>query len=409
MYDLLKAKNAALAGETLEFAAELVRTPSPSYQEAGVADLVERKMKEMGYDRVLRDESGNVVGLLYGREAEPALLLNAHMDTAAPGPQSGWNEAACSGRRAGGVLHGLGASDCKGGLAAQVFAGALLKRALLPLRGTLVVAATVAEEAGGSSGVRALVAKTLPELEVKPMGAILADPTDLGLYYGHDGWIEMDVRIDGANPFQVHDAAGLVRGGFTARNRLAGASGPQEFQSVLPPVFEERTGSRCAVLRVVRRLLPSEHESDVLDEMTQSVSTLAHSAGPVAVEVTVRKEQQRLYTGRMTTVRHVTHAWASDPFHPLMERSRQALAAAGCGVRPGKWTLGRLGMGTAGSALIHEFAVPTIGYGPGDETKCHAPNESVSEAQIVEATYATAAIAHAMVGVPVCGWTSDEI
>ena len=163
------------------------------------------------------------------------------------------------------------------------------------------------------------------------------------------------------------------------------------------------------MIRIVRRLLPKESENDVLSEMRRSVGVLARSAGSVAVQVAVRTENQRLYTGQVTEVRHVTHAWAADPFHPLMERSRQALAAAGCPVRPGKWILGRLGMGTAGGVLLDEFSIPTIGYGPGVETKCHTPNESVSEARIVEAVYGTAAIAHALIGVPVCGWTSDEI
>jgi acetylornithine deacetylase/succinyl-diaminopimelate desuccinylase-like protein len=277
------------------------------------------------------------------------------------------------------------------------------------LRGTLVVAATVAEETGGSPGVRTLVGETLRDLELKPTHAVLCDPTDLGLYYGHDGWIEMDVRVQGSNPFHVRDAAQAILGGLEDGRRSLGAGETAEFQSLLPPASEELAGASSTMIRIVRRLLPTESENDVLSETRRSVGVLARSAGSVAVQVAVRTENQRLYTGQMTAVRHVTHAWATDPFHPLMERSRQALAAAGCAVRPGKWVLGRLGMGTAGGVLLDEFSIPTIGYGPGVETKCHAPNETVSEARIIAAVYGTAAIAHALVGVPVCGWTSEEI
>ncbi len=66
-------------------------------------------------------------------------------------------------------------------------------------------------------------------------------------------------------------------------------------------------------------------------------------------------------------------------------------------------------MGTAGGVLVNQFHVPAIGYGPGSEDTCHVPNESVSVARVREAIYGTAAMAHSLVGVPVCGWTIDEI
>ena len=153
MYRLLRAKNSGLKGAVIDFAKELVQTPSTSLQESDVADRVERQMKEIGYDKVFRDDAGNVVGILFGQEAEPTVLLCSHMDTVPPGSEAAWHDSPYSGKIDSGRLHGRGAADCKAGLAAQVFAGALLKRSLLPLRGTLVVAATVAEENGLSVGV----------------------------------------------------------------------------------------------------------------------------------------------------------------------------------------------------------------------------------------------------------------
>jgi acetylornithine deacetylase/succinyl-diaminopimelate desuccinylase-like protein len=284
--------------------------------------------------------------------------------------------------------------------------GDLIKRSLLPLKGNLVVAATVAEENGRSIGVRTLMEKTLPQLKIKPTYAILGEPTNLGLYYGHDGWIEMDICIRGANPFQVDDAASAIFEDLrSARNSDGGAEG----LSLRRPRFEDEGGIRRATIGLERRLIGDDAADEVLGRVRHEATLVAQSVGAVAVEVAVRQDTQRLYTGRTTMVRHVAHAWTTDPFHPLMERARQALGAAGCQVRPGKFQLGRMGMGTAGSVLVDQFQVPAIAYGPGDETVAHTADEYVKTDSVVEAVYGTAAIVHSLVGIPVFGWTSDEI
>ena len=50
-----------------------------------MAELVADRMQTLGYDRVLTDEFGNVVGVLYGRQGQPSLILSSHMDTADAG------------------------------------------------------------------------------------------------------------------------------------------------------------------------------------------------------------------------------------------------------------------------------------------------------------------------------------
>ena len=409
MYRMLRDKNEGLKAAVVAFAQELVKTPSPSFEEAKVAGMVEAKMREVGYDTVVRDEAGNVVGVLFGREAEPTVLLNCHMDTVKPKDEAKWQGTPYSGRIADGRLHGLGAADCKGGLAAQVFVGALLKRSLLPLKGNLVVAATVGQERGHSVGVRALLQKTLPELKLKPTYAILGEPTGLGLYYGHDGWVEVEIRVEGANPFHVDDAARAILNDFDSTYRETRQTEPCEAVAMGQPQFEDVKGMRAATIRMARRLRMSEDVGDVVSQIKHNASLVAQPNGAFAVEVAVRQQNQKLYTGRTMLVHHVTHAWATDPFHPLVERSRQALAAAGLEARPGRWQLDRLGMGTAGSTLLKDFQVPTIGYGPGTEPAAHACNEFVEVEKVVEAVYGTTAVVHGLVGIPVFGWTMDEV
>jgi len=63
----------------IEFARELVRVRSYSGEEEGVARLVEAKMKELGYDEVFIDGTGNVVGRIGG--GVRSVLFDSHMDT----------------------------------------------------------------------------------------------------------------------------------------------------------------------------------------------------------------------------------------------------------------------------------------------------------------------------------------
>ena len=111
-------------------------------------------MRALDFDSVTTDGFGNVVGVSRGGRW-PQSVLASHLDTVAPGDEASWPGSPWSGRIEHGKLHGLGAADCKGGLAAQVFAAGLLKRSLLPLRGKGIVAATVAKRTASPSACAA--------------------------------------------------------------------------------------------------------------------------------------------------------------------------------------------------------------------------------------------------------------
>ncbi len=408
MYPMLRDKLSGLHDATIDFARRLIATRSLSLQEAKAAELVESTLRELGYHKAFRDEFGNVIGLLAPVQPGPNLVLNCHLDTISPVTETA---AEGSGLLENGRLYGLGAADCKGGLAAQVFAGALLKHCLLPFKGNLILAASTAEKNGLSLGLRGLIETTLPDLGLKPDFVILGEPTNLGLYYGHDGWVELDVRLQSLNPFSVDDATNAIIsdfGGYRQPCRMPVSQ--REMFNLSAPSFTTRHENRSVSLRLARRMELADELATVVEEVKDNLTQLVgRAAGEVAVEVAVRAARHRLYTGKAQMVRHVCKAWAIDPFHPMLDRARQALEAAGCPVKLAKWQLGRLGMGTAGSVLVNEFNIPAIGYGPGLETQAHAPGEWVASDNIIAAVYGTAAIAHSLVGIPVCGWTSDDI
>lgn len=396
MYQRLSAECEGLRDAVTDFARKLILTPSPSLSESKVAGLVKRKMKKLHYDNAFLDDFGNVVGFILGRGQGPTLVLITHMDTA---PSSSGNLAQeIPMTTANGRLTGPGAADCKGGLAAQVFAGGLLKRSLLPLEGNLVVAATVAEESGSSLGVKGLIEKTLPELGITPTYAILGAPTDLGLYYGYDGWVAVEITVTGEDSFQVN----LVKS--TILDDLLGAMGGTRIEDraetiVVHEISRHQTGEHYrATIEVGRRLRSGEAVADALDQLEHQASPIAHFFGGVSVSAQVA---QKVLASSTAVVQKGTPPWYTDPFHPLLKQACHALAAIGSKVHLGKWRLDRRCLGSAGSVLTNKYHLPTIGYGPGREETAHTGDEYVEIDNIRKALFGTAVIAYDLIGIPV--------
>jgi acetylornithine deacetylase/succinyl-diaminopimelate desuccinylase-like protein len=247
----------------------------------------------------------------------------------------------------------------------------------------------------------------LPALDLKPTYAILGEPTNNGIYYGHDGWIQIEVAVRGANRFQVNDAATAIYDDLCQTQGGAGAQSGIESFAIHGPHYADQDGLRRAEIELERRLGPGDDAERVIGQIRHDAELATRGATAVALEV--RPKQVARTLGAMTTqVSCVVDAWSTDPFCPLVERARHALGAAGLEARPGKWQLGRLGSGTAGSTLVRRYGIPTIGYGPGDDALAHAPNEHMVLARLEEAVLGTASIVHALCGVPVFGWTTDD-
>ncbi len=404
MYSILESKNQLLKAEAVRLTQQLVQIPSTSGDEKEVADLVAQQMQAVGFDKVLRDELGNVVGILRGREDSPTLMLNAHMDTAELAEDTA-QDLLEPGSIKEDRLYGPGASDCKSGIAACLYAVKLLKRSMLPLRGNLIFAATTAEELGDSVGVRHLMKHTLPAAGLSPDFVILAEPTDLGLYCGHDGWMQVEVRVEGADREQVRDAAMFVYNGLSAKSARDNSRIGFGCFEVHPPKFEKDS----ATVVINERLPIAVQPEQFLENLRHEVKQLVTDAGHVTVNVGIAQKRLPHFTGRVTPVHRVVNAWNTDPNSQLVEQSRRALDAAGAPAPVDRWQLGMFGTGTAGGVFANEFMIPTIGYGPGDEQVIHSPGEYVLTGNIEKAMYGLSAIIHSLIGVPVFGWTSDEI
>jgi acetylornithine deacetylase/succinyl-diaminopimelate desuccinylase-like protein len=358
-------------------------------------------MRSLDYDLVFTDDVGNIVGVILGDDRGSTTVVTSHMDTVIPDRLESWDRSPFSGDIVHGRIEGVGAADCKGGLAAQIYAGqALLAASQHRLKGNIIVVASVAEESGCSTGVRHLLETTLPELGMDPKFVILGEPTGLRIGTGHDGWVSVDVSVFSPVEAVARSAGEHVFEILNADCDDGSLPGAQTIMEIDQPkvVF---AGNQCRVtVRVHRRLFPGESAEDVVRWLDGPALEMAREMHAVGIDVAVHEEEQQLYSGHTRRVRLFAPPWSTNLMHPLVCRAREAMLGAGCRWAPNHWRLDRLGTGTAGGVVSREFGIPVIGYGPGEEEQAHACNESVSLRALVDAVFGTAVLMNGLSAVP---------
>ena len=113
--------------DALTIAQELLRCPSVTPADAGALGVLERLLRDAGFDthRVTFSEEGHAdIDNLYARigNAAPHITFAGHTDVVPAGDVAAWTHDAFSGDVAGGYLYGRGAVDMKGGIACSVAA-----------------------------------------------------------------------------------------------------------------------------------------------------------------------------------------------------------------------------------------------------------------------------------------------
>ncbi len=122
------------------------------------AEIIETPAEKVRSARITSDEPRlNVkISSKSGRNG-PRILLLAHSDTVPPGDLSSWKFDPFGGAMVDGRVYGRGACDCKGRIAAYVFALLALRNVLKTLPSAVSVAITVDEEIGGETGAKYLL------------------------------------------------------------------------------------------------------------------------------------------------------------------------------------------------------------------------------------------------------------
>jgi putative selenium metabolism hydrolase len=170
---------------------KLIKIKSLSGQEKEVAAAVKQMMEEANFDEVKIDGLGNVIGRI--GSGKKIIALDGHIDTVDMGNLDDWEFDPLGGEIQFGYVQGRGASDQTGGPAAFITAGRILKEIGLDNDVTIYFTATVMEEDCDGLCWKYIV----EEDKIKPECVVVTEPTNLNIYRGQRGRMEIEVSFHG--------------------------------------------------------------------------------------------------------------------------------------------------------------------------------------------------------------------
>jgi len=380
--------------EVASFLRELVELPSPSGGERAVAERVVAQMKKLGYDDALTDKMGNAVGRI-GNGAT-TIVMDSHIDTVGIGDPTAWSFDPYEGKVERGIIYGRGAGDDKGCLAAMVYAGRVMsERNLDGADASVYVIGTVMEEDCDGLALGFALSETIPD----PDCVIIGESTDLDIYRGQRGRMEISVSLTGRSahasaPERGDNAVARMAPLITEITDLNNRLTPHDFLgkgTVAVTKVECETASLNAIpasctIFLDRRLTAGETAESAVAEI---------AALPSAADATIEilRYGEPAWTGLILETEKYYPTWLLEEGDPLVQAAAQAVEIA-LGATPAisRWVFSTNGVSSAG-----RMGIPTVGFGPGTEIHAHTTEDQCPIDHLVKGIAGYAAMPKAIV------------
>jgi putative selenium metabolism hydrolase len=364
----------------------LIAIPSETTHEQEIVNFTRQKMKEFGYDRILVDAFGNLIGQI--GTGSRNIIVSAHVDTVGVGNLNSWTVDPFIGKQSKGFIYGRGACDQKAGLASALIAGKIIKEQnLLPKEYSFLVIATVLQEDDEGSSWHHLYT----EEGIIPEVVLLTDATNCAIHRGHRGRMMIAIDIQGKSSHAstpelgtnaAYQGAKIITEIKALNDKLPSHSVLGK-GSIAVTRAEGTSPSQNAVcdgftILCDRRLTKGETKSSALDEIASLPSVKKANA-----TIHVPKYQGKSFTGHTYTKEEYYPAWIlPDDTGEIVKAQHVAKELFGKAPTLGIWSTC-----TDASAFVKqgELQVPVVGFGPGDEAFAHAPDEKVPEKDLVTA------------------------
>ena len=412
--DYGKIKEAAQGYEQAmtKFLRDLVRIPGESVGEEGHVKRIEQEMNALGFDKVVIDPMGNILG--YMGSGKTLIGFDAHIDTVGIGNRDNWDFDPYEGFESDTEIGGRVTSDQLGGIVSAVYGAKIMKdQGLLDDRYTVLVTGTVQEEDCDGLCWQYIV----NEDKVRPEFVVSTEPTDGGIYRGQRG--RMEIRIDvtgvschGSAP-ERGDNAIYKMADILQEVRALNENDAEDSTEIkgLVKMLDEKynkewkearflgrgtvttseifftSPSRCAVadscaVSLDRRMTAGETWESCLDEIRALPSVKKYGA-----KVSMYNYERPSWTGLSYPTECYFPTWVIPQDHKVTEAMAAAYTELYGEPRIDKWTFS-----TNGVSIMGRFGIPCIGFGPGKEAQAHAPNEKTWKEDLVRCAAVYAAL-----------------
>jgi acetylornithine deacetylase/succinyl-diaminopimelate desuccinylase family protein len=380
-----------LASDLVAILSDLIALPSPYPPGTSVeiCAYAARRLKNAGYKvEIATDKKGvdNVVARLKGKAMGPSVAFNAHVDTVGVGERANWRSDPFKALVKDGLVYGLGAGNCKGSMAVQLWLAEEITRRGGPQRGELLLTFVADEENLGPEGMAYLRKSG----KVRPDVLILGAQTENNLIVAERGvmWARLTTRGKAAhagNPDAGDNAilrmmrlAGALQAHYdkVLSKRVKGAMKSTVNLGMFHGGHNTNVVPSACTVEIDRRLLPGETVKEAFKELKQVVDAVG--------------EPKSLYKVEFLT--------GTNGF--FAAEGGQAVAAFEAAVKQqtGRKVKFLNATGVSDGRYYADDGIEIINFGPGSGAQGHAANESVPIDQMVEAARIQLDVVHRLVG-----------
>ena len=367
-----------------QFLRNMCSIPGTSNKEGPVIERIKKEMKKVGFDEIKIDKYGNVLGRI--GNGKHVIAIDSHIDTVGVGDPKEWKWDPFKGKYEKGIIWARGSSDQRGGMAAMVYAGKLIKKLGLQADCTIWMVGAICEE--DSDGIAWLY--LLREKVIKPEIVIVTEPTNLAIYRGHRGRMEIKVKITGKschasapergiNP--VYRAVPFIKEIEKLNASLKGDKFLGKGTIAVTKIKEDGP-SQCAVpssveIHLDRRLEATATKASAIAEVSACLKRAGIKDGKVWVPV----YKEPSWRGTVYPMENYYPGWCLSPDHSLVKISEETYKS----VFSKKPIVSRWVFSTNGTAITGLCGVPAIGFGPGEENNAHSATEHMPVEHLVKA------------------------
>jgi len=378
-----------IADQVINILNDLIKIPSsfPPGNTEEISSYAAKRLKSAGYQTKIYTRTppiDNIVAKM--GSGKPSIVFNAHSDTIAVGNEKEWVTDPFVATITDDCVYGVGAGNCKGSMAVQIWLAEEISRRGGPKTGEVVFTFVGDEENLGPDGLSYLRKAEFVQPDVLICGA----QTQLQAIFEERGviWVELMTNGTGAH-------AGEPENGDNAINRMVRMINHIE-KKLVPRIAKRRRGalrstinigtinggtntnavpSQCRI-EIDRRLLPEETISDAVNEIQEILSASNEPRNTWSI---------KLLTG--------TKGFASPNDAPSVKAFHTAIASI-----TNQPIRDVVAIGASDARYFVDDNIVALTFGPGHAKDGHKPNEFVPVDELVKAAQIQLSVIEEMLG-----------